>query len=136
MKNIVLILFLFSNVFVFGADDWKTYFKNSEVEILYRYSDCHDVPNGLHQQKLLLKFVNAQNKKVEVFYKKELTFSTTSEAAPDVRLFSVVLDPGATVEGTCDVKDNRLFIFSKQLNFKSTYLKHFELKDISVKQIQ
>jgi hypothetical protein len=120
----------------FAADDWKSYFKNDEVEILYRYADCHDIPNGIHQQKILLRFVNKQNKKAEVFYKKELTFSTTSAAAPDVRLFSVVLDPQAIQEGTCDTRDNRLFMFSKQLNFKSTYLTHFDLKDITVKTIQ
>ena len=124
------------SISVFASDDWKSYFQNKEVEILYRYSDCHDIPNGLHQQKILLKVVNLQDKKVEVFYTKELTFNTTSAEKPDVRVFSVYLGPLDTAEGDCDTKDNRLFIFSKQLNFNSTHLTHFELKDISVKIVQ
>ena len=123
------------SISVSANDDWKSYFKNKEVEILYRYSDCHDIPNGMHQQKIFLRFINYGAKPVEVFYTKELTFSN-SMTKPDVREFSVHLNGGETMEGECDTKDNRLFIFSKQLNFNSTALKHFELKDISVKPIQ
>ena len=123
------------NITLFAADDWKSYYKNNEVEILYRYSDCHDIPNGLHQQKILLRFINFKDKPVEIFYTKELTFSN-SLSKPDERLFSIHLNSGETQEGACDTKDNRLFIFSKQLNFNSTSLKHFELKNISVKPIQ
>ncbi len=119
-----------------AGEDWKTYFKNNEVEVLYRYTDCHDEANGLHQQKILLKFVNLQNKKVEVFYTKELTFSNTTNAAPDARVFSVQLEPNATVEGDCSTRNNALYIFSKQLNFSSTQLSKFGLKDFSVKPIQ
>lgn len=126
---------LLSGISAFAADDWKSYFKNSEVEILYRYSDCHDIPNGMHQQKILLRFINFKMEPVEVFYTKELTFSN-SMTKPDVREFSVHLNQAEKLEGDCDTKDNRLFIFSKQLNFNSTSLKHFELKNISVKTIQ
>lgn len=136
VKNIVLSAFmLLSGISVFAVDGWKTYFKNNEVEIFYQYTDCHDIPNGLHQQKILLRFVNLKDKPVEVFYTKELTFSN-SVTKPDVREFSVHLNGLETLEGECDTKDNRLFIFSKQLNFNSTSLKHFELKNISVKIIQ
>jgi len=118
-----------------AADDWKSYFKNDQVEILYRYTDCHDIPNGIHQQKILLRFVNYKEKPVEIFFEKELTFSN-SITKPDVREFSVHLNGGEILQGDCDVKDNRLWIFSRQLNFNSTHLKHFELKNISVKNIQ
>ncbi len=120
---------------LFAADGWKSYFKNSEAEILYRYEDCHDIPNGMHQQKILLRFVNFKAVPLEVFYTKELTFSN-SITKPDIREFSVHLNQLETLEGECDSKDNRLYIFSKQLNFKSTSLKHFELKSITVKPIQ
>ena len=126
---------LLGGISAFAADEWKSYFKNDQVEILYRFSDCHDIPNGLHQQKILLRFVNFKMESVEVYYTKELTFSN-SMSKPDVREFSVHLNPVEKAEGDCDTKDNRLFIFSKQLNFNSTSLKHFELKNISVKTIQ
>ncbi len=118
-----------------ASGEWKTYFKNDGVEILFRYADCHDIPNGIHQQKILLRFINFKEKPVEIFYTKELTFSN-SVTKPDVKVFSVHLNGGETLEGDCDTKDNSVYIFSKQLNFNSTHLKHFELKDISVKPIQ
>ena len=128
-------MFVLFSAVAFAGDNWKSYFKNNEVEILYRSAYCHDDAHGIHQQKILLKVVNLQNKKVEVYYTKDLVFSTTI-TAPDVREFSVTLEPNATVEGDCNVRDNRLFIFSKQLNFSSTELKKFDLKNISVKPIQ
>lgn len=119
-----------------AADDWKSYFKNNEVEILYRYVDCHDDANGLHQQKILLRFVNLQNKRVELSFTKALIFSNNSSGIPDVRDFKVQLEPKAALEGDCTTRNNRLFIFSKQLNFSSTHLEKFELKNIVVKPIQ
>lgn len=136
VKNIFLSLsILLCSLSAFATGEWKTYFKNSEVEIQYCYTDCHDIPNGLHQQKILLRFINFGSKPVEVFYTKELTFSN-SMTKPDVREFSVHLNGGETLAAECETKDSRLYIFSKQLNFNSTSLKHFELKDISVKAIQ
>jgi len=126
---------MLSGTSIFATEEWKSYFKNEEVEILFRFSDCHDIPNGLHQQKILLQFVNFKMQPVEVFFTKELTFSN-SLTKPDVREFSVHLNPMERTEGDCDTRDNRLYIFSKQLNFNSTSLKHFELKNISVKTIQ
>lgn len=137
MKHLLLTILTMAMVSSASATgEWKSYFKNNEVEVLYRYSDCHDEANGIHQQKILLKFVNLQNKKVEVTYTKELSFSNRQNGKPDVRDFSVQLEPKATIEGTCTVKDNRLFIFSKQLNFEATKLEKFELKNISVKPLQ
>lgn len=139
MKRTILpLMFVLFSAVAFAGDDWKSYFKNNEVEILYRKADCNDDANGIHQQKILLKVVNLQNKKVEVFYTKELNFSKAdaTASAPDVREFSVTLEPNATVEGDCKVRDNRLFIFSKHLNFSGTELKKFDLKNISVKPIQ
>ena len=136
MKNTFLsLLIMVCGTSVFAAD-WKTYFKNNELEVLYQYSDCHDNANGIHQQKILLKFVNLQNKKVEVSYTKELTFSKAKSTSPDVKKNTVQLASNATLQGECTTNDNRLYIFSKQLNFSSTHLEKFELKNISIEAIQ
>jgi hypothetical protein len=118
------------------ASDWKTYFKSPDITIEYKYSDCNDVENGIHQEKILLRFINMQEKAVVLFYNKVLIYSATNSSAPDVKTFSITLKSGETKEGDCTTKDNSLFIFSKQLNFSSTELKKFELKDIKVKTIQ
>ncbi len=137
MKRALLpLMMLFLSVAAFAGENWKSYFKNSEVEILYREAECHDNANGIHQKKILLKVVNLQNRKVEVFYTKELTFSNNTTAKPDVRDFSVTLEPGAAIEGECTTRDNRLYIFAKQLNLTSTELTKFELTNVLVKPIQ
>lgn len=136
MKHLLFpLVFLMLSLTTFAGENWKTYYKTKEVEIQYCEVDCHDDTNGVHQRKILLKITNRQNKKVEVYYTKELTFSNKNVERPDVREFSVTLEPNATIEGSCNSRDNRLFIFSKQLNFSSTELKKFELKNISVKPI-
>ena len=130
------LMMLFFSVTAFAGENWKSYFKNSEVEILYREAECHDNTNGIHQKKVLLKVVNLQNRKVEVFYTKELTFSNNTTTKPDVREFSVTLAPYAAIEGECTTRDNRLYIFAKQLDFSSTELTKFELTNVIVKPIQ
>lgn len=128
----VILLNIFYSV---AADEWKSYFNNHGVEVMFRYADCHDIPNGLHQQKILLRFANYGEKPVVISFSKALTFSN-SGAQPDVRDFTVHLNGGEIIQPDCDTKDNRLWIFSKQLNFKSTHLKHFELQNITVKTVQ
>jgi hypothetical protein len=118
------------------AEDWKSYFKNEQIEIQYRYADCHDEANGIHQQKVLLKFVNFTNGKTAVSFSKELNYNSSKPASTDVKTFTLLLNAGESKEGLCSEKDNALFIFSKQLNFKSDELAKFELKNISVKTIQ
>lgn len=117
--------------------DWTTYFKNEKVEIQFQYADCHDVHNGLHQQKVFLRFINLSNQKEEVSFTKELTFSNGKTSNADSKTFIVQLNVNEEKTGECSNKeDNALFLFSKQLNFNSTELRKFELKNISVKTIQ
>lgn len=125
---------LYSSVF---STDWTTYFKNEKVEIQYQYADCHDEHNGIHQQKIFLRFVNLSNQKEEVSFTKELTFSNGRTSTADGKTFIVLLNANEEKTGECSNKeDNALFLFSKQLNFTSTELRKFELKNISVKIIQ
>lgn len=129
-----IICLLCSSVF---SADWTTYFKNEKVEIQFQYADCHDVHNGLHQQKIFLRFINLSNQKEEISFTKELTFSNGKTSNADGRTFIVQLNATEEKTGDClNKEDNALFLFSKQLNFASTELKKFELKNISVKTIQ
>ena len=138
MKHLLLTLlasgFCFST---FAADGWKVYFGNDKAQILYLYSDCHDVANGIHQQKILLKFINLTNQKQEISFSEELIYSNSPKPVnTDAKSYTVKLQPKEVKEGDCSTKDYSYFIFSKQLNFKDTELKKFELTNISVIDIQ
>ncbi len=101
------------------------------------YADCHDAHNGLHQQKIFLRFVNLSNQKEEVSFTKELTFSNGKTSTADGKTFTIQLNANEEKTGDClNKEENALFLFSKQLNFTSTELRKFELKNISVKTIQ
>src|SRR5687767_1562486 len=99
-----------------AAENWKIYFKNEEVEVLYRYSDCHDEVNGMHQQKILLKFVNLSAKDTEISFSEDLVYNGSTASSGDVKSYRIELKPNETKEGVCSGKDRALYIFSKQLN--------------------
>jgi hypothetical protein len=120
----------------FAANEWKEYFSNESVKIFYRYVDCHDKANGIHQQKVVLKFENISAKKLEVTFGKTTVYSGTKAATDDVKTYKVTVPAGKGVEGECDTRDNNLFIFSKHLDFSGPELKKFDLTNISVKTIE
>ena len=118
-----------------AAEKWETYFRNSQVEILYRYFDCHDETNGIHQEKVFFKFINRTGNKLLVSFAKELFYNRSHSISTDEKVYKLYLQPNKVVEGFCSDKDTVFYIFSKQLNFNSTMLQNFELKNIEVKTI-
>ena len=119
-----------------AADTWTSYFKTPQLEIQYRYADCHDNANGIHQQKVLLRFINLTGKNAEVSFTKSLEFNNGKQNNAEGKTYTVLLSAGETKEAACEEHSPALYIFSKQLNFKSTALEKFELKNISVKEVQ
>jgi hypothetical protein len=120
----------------FAANEWKEYFSNESVKIFYRYVDCHDKANGIHQQKVLLKFENITPKNIQITFGKTTVYLNSKASTDDVKAYKVTVQAGKSVEGECDTRDNTLFIFSKHLDFSGPELKKFDLTNISVKTIE
>lgn len=115
------------------ASEWTTYFKSSDITIEYKYSDCNDVENGIHQQKVLFRFVNASTQKVEVSFNRQITYSNSDKSNnSDNVKFAVIIPANGQISCQCNTKDKSLYIFSKQLNIKSTTLLKFDLRNISI----
>ncbi|MCW5906932.1 MAG: hypothetical protein KIS94_03665 [Chitinophagales bacterium] len=131
MKKTCTLLLLLAVAFAQAADEWTSYYADNSVQIFYRYADCHDDANGIHQQKVLFRFVNLSAAKVELSFAKELTYTNTAANAGD-KVFKISLAPNQTAEGDCQTKDKALFAFSKFLNRQAQQLTKFELKNISV----
>ncbi|MFN8323881.1 MAG: hypothetical protein U0T74_14550 [Chitinophagales bacterium] len=131
----ILGLFFFS-LSAMAADEWKSYFKNNEVEILYQYANCHDEVNGIHQQKVLFKYVNLSNHAVVISFNKQSSFTDTPASSKPENNCAVTLQANQTVEGRCTDKDKAFFIFSRHLNMQGRKLIAFDLKNITVKTIQ
>ncbi len=119
----------------FAADNWTTYYNNNLISIQYKKADCHDEHNGIHQQKLWLRFSNESDSSIALTFSKKLTYTNRPATTTDVT-YKVLLAPHETKEGDCNTKDNSLYIFSKQLNIQGSELKSFDLKNIEVKIIE
>lgn len=135
-KKLSILSLFFLSLSVSAADDWKSYFKNKEVEILYQYANCHDEVNGIHQQKVLFKYVNLTNAAVEVSFNKQSSFSDTPASSKPENNCALTLQAQQSKEGTCADKDKVFFIFSRHLNMPGRKLIAFDLKNITVKTIQ
>lgn len=136
MKNILLLaVALCCAISSKAADDWKLYFSNGYIEIYYTYTDCHDEANGLHQQKILYRFVNKSSTNVEVSFSKDLYYTDSSPITTEA-VNKIVVNKMQQVEGDCSTRNNALYTFIKQLNIQARELKKCELKNITVKPIE
>lgn len=120
---------------LFAADDWTNYYTDNLVTIQYKYADCHDEHNGIHQQNVWFRFINKSAKSLQLTFSKELSYSNQPVSTTDLA-YKVQLAPNESKEGSCNAKDKSLYIFSKHLNMQGTELKSFDLKNIEVNVIE
>lgn len=133
-----IFLFMFFVCFSFSAkcQEWKQFSTNDKIKIEYRYGECHDNINDLHQQRVFLRYSNLTVNEISVnlniipvYVKEGKELSRKSDFSEN----NFKLLPGQVLEGNCDAKDNYLNFFSKMLNFKSSELKDFSIKIIEIK---
>lgn len=136
MKQLLLLLLgTVLTTGVYAGSDWKLYYEDASIKVYYTYTDCHDVANGLHEEKVILKFENLTDNRLQVTYSKLLLYSTGKETATDTN-YRLELAPKQVLEGNCTTRDNAMYIFSKMLENPKSILKKFDLKNITVKPIE
>lgn len=123
-----------------AQDSWQSYSKTSEMEINYRYAECHDNANGIHKSIVLLQFVNLTGNHLSVSFDKKLWYDSGKcfgcDNSPEQH-FGLRLSPNQTLTGSCDdKKTTSLFIFDKMLEVKSSKLVKFELANIQIIKVQ
>ncbi len=141
MKNFLFTSLLF--VALVGnstaQDAWKNHSRTAELEINYRYEECHDVVNGTHKSIVMLQFVNLTNKQLSVSYNKHAWYNDICkgcENTPESRM-GIRLAPNETKAGSCaDKQTKALYIFDKMLNVKANTLQKFELANIQITTVQ
>jgi hypothetical protein len=138
MKQKMIALFLVvMSLTAAATEDWKVYFQSADVVIEYRYADCHDEANGIHQQKVFLRFKNTSSQKVELSFQLIKKYSKSStDGSSDESIQSIVIPANSTLSGDCSTKNKSLFVFVKQLNLAGTELKKFDLQNISIKPLE
>lgn len=131
------LLYLLFSLSLLSPDknEWVSYFENSQVKVFYKKADCIDANNGVSQRKVLLKFQNLTSGTLEVTFSKKLHYlrnNVESKAGSDKNVLKVILQPGMSLEGSCENRDKSLFIFEKFLDKTGAELKSFDLENINV----
>ncbi len=131
----ILILFCFFTIDVQGQE-WNVYSMDDKLKIEFRFDECHDKINDVHQQRVFFRYSNLTDNSLEVHlimssvYMKNGKETSIKNDKPE---FILSLSPGQILEGNCNETDNFLNLFSKMLNFKSSELKDFTIKIAEIK---
>ncbi len=138
--------FLFTTLFfvaliskISAQDAWKNHSRTAELEINYRYAECHDDANGIHKSLVLLQFVNLTNKQLSVSYNKQAWYNDVCKGCENTpeSLMGIRLAPNETKIGSCEDKQTKaLYIFDKMLHVKANTLQKFELGNIQITTVQ
>ncbi len=116
------------------AKEWTLYKEYTGVQVYYKAEECHDISNGLHQEWVLLKFVNTTDQELQLDYYIQVWVEgkcTNCDDLTEEHHFQVVVPAGGSIMGECESFGN-LKIFSKFLNYDLDELTHFELIDVKV----
>lgn len=135
MKHTLTLFAMLLVVFTYAADEWTNYYSDNSVQVFYRYTDCRNEADGIHQQKVVFKFVNLTGKAIAISFNKQLFYSNQKQSGDDMP-FQLTLPPKQSVEGSCNEKDKALFSFVKHLNMDGAQLQDFKLTNISITTIQ
>lgn len=120
-----------------GAD-WKVFYKDSSVQIDYRFDNCNLRYDGINKDEVYLKIQNLKNEKVEISWELVLNYNNrcyNCNRENDELKFNTILEPNQVLEGKCEEYNSfQLKIFSKFLNNETdTELKDFDIKYITTK---
>ena len=132
MKKLSLLIGCFSFILL-KAEQPKEAFNNEQLSITYTNSNCHDNPNGIHQEKVLLSFLNKTNQTITVTFDRNLWYNDVAlNTSGNEKKFTVVLAPNQQITGQCSTRDKALSIFSKHLDFKGRQLTKFALDNVLI----
>ena len=135
MKLITLfcIFFMASNLM---ANDWQVYFANDNIKVYYKYAECHDNANGLHQEKVLFKYENLTDKNLSLNFNRVPVYSKSSRPA-DVFNYTLQLAAKQSVSADCATKDKSLIAFSRHLEKPDArQLQSFTLSIVSLLEVE
>ena len=142
----VVSLFYMSSMFsqieigALSVTDWKTYYKDSLVQVEYRFDNCNLQYDGINKDEVYLKIQNLKNEKIEISWELVLNYGNrcyNCDRENDELKFNTILEPNQVIEGKCEEGNSfQLKIFSRFLNNESeTKLKSFAVKYITSKTV-
>lgn len=99
---------------------------------------CESITDGTSKEYVILTIENQNDHAIELTFKKEIWYNGTCLSCDSESLeyaFTAQLEANGALKGSCTV-NNGLRIFAKMTELKNVrQLTHFELKQISVREI-
>lgn len=116
------------------STEWKIYTEKTGIQIYYRTIDCNDATNDIHQQFIILKFVNTSNTDLIVDWEMLLWYNDECRTcnSGSEYLYTVTIPAGESSEGDC-FAPRELKLFSSFLNYDHIpKLSKFEFAGLNV----
>jgi len=115
--------------------NWQLYQENTGIQIYFKSVACHDEHNGIHQQFIILKFVNTTETDLALSWDAHLWYDGECVTCKDTRgeySYQLILKGGENSEGNC-ASGYEFKIFSRFLNYDDKpELTNFELAKLSI----
>lgn len=134
----IISIFIFSAVVFSQSNDWELYGENNGVLIYSKTSDCHMPSQGLHQEMILLRFVNTTNQNMQIDF--DIEFWAMEECLncesinEDHR--SILLNAGESIEGKCNqmMESDGLTLFVRFLERETRppIMTRFEIVNLNI----
>ncbi len=117
--------------------EWKLFTNKDGIQIYFKYEECHDIKNGIHQEEVVLKLVNTTDKNIQISWDLEKWYNDNCKGCDTFdkeNHFSIMINASETKIGSCETRYDfrELIIFSKFLNMENTStLTKFNIKNIT-----
>jgi hypothetical protein len=141
-KQILIILFALiafsANTKAENPTKWILHSEQNGVQVYYRYENCDDNVNDIHQQMVILKFVNTTNQNLSVEWDLEAYYNdicTTCGKKDKEQHFSTQLSAGEIKIGNFENRatQKELLIFAKFTKMESKVkLTKFNLANMKI----
>lgn len=121
-----------------NGTDWKIYYKDSCIQINYRYENCNMIKDGINKEEVYLQIKNLSKNQIDLAWELELKYGDrcfNCYGENEELKFATVLEPDGLIEGACGERNElHLKIFSKFLNSESeSKLSDFKIKNLKAK---
>lgn len=138
---ILFILFSFKSInSIEYTTEWKLFKSQDNVEIFYKYSDCH-FDDNFDRQLVLLKMENKNNYPVSVKWIHNNFYGTRCEGCDfpndEEMNHDQKIAANSSAEGVCSDRSDQLTIFAKTLSYEMKQpLTDFDLFNLTVEKIK
>lgn len=115
------------------SSDWELKGSWDQVDIFTKYCDCSDPANGFFPENILFKVTNKTDRRIYLYWNYSVAYGgTPTTASNDENLVQITLEPGQSLEGTCDNRhQNKLGVFVRYIG-QEPVLSSLILKDINI----